>query len=434
MSHPTSSDDPGIERRTPWFSSIALVALVICCPILCQMSGCGEAGSIDERYVSYNLLVPASGNADATTARERLIEDIDEADESVRVAVSFFDDEAVADALIRARDRGVKVRVVSDADFQDTEAMDRLEQARITPSYGDGELVYLPDFFIAQVLQACQFDDAEQVLVCSSSESDVQGSIRRPGSFNRMTDNLFVIDEQITWNFTLPLDGRREVHPIAWRSTGSEFSRAHSREIDQMFGGVFATTLDTYSGPLKSINDMHTEYHTSTGPIEVRFNPQERLTKEIIDEVYRAKSSVYVMSNNIMSPFLLDALEYKANNGFDVQIVVNGAAQANGSPSDRLDALGATELSMVGETLPTIIILDSDDEDHPRVAMVLSHELVRGAPYEVERREPDDFVYIYPSDTFFDGNMWVIEEYGDQNGARPEIDRLLDYWQQVKEQ
>ena len=48
----------------------------------------------------------------------------------------------------------------------------------------------------------------------------------------------------------------------------------------------------------------------------------------------------------------------------------------------------------------------------PRKAVVLSHELVRGSPFDVERREPNDFVSIYPADQFYDGNMWHLTEHG----------------------
>jgi hypothetical protein len=376
--------------------------------------------------------VPASGGAQ--TATDELVTDIDSAQHTIHAALFTLENDAVADALIRARDRGVDVRIAADADNEQSSGFQKLAEAQLLPQYGDGELEYLPDFFLASVLGFCEERPDEQKVVCTRGQSGAQGTMVRPGAFNKMSNNYVVVDEQVTWNFAFPLDGRSD-HPIAWRATGSEFSRDFAREAQQMYGGTFSTTLNAFSGMLKSRQDFNVEYNTSDGPIEVRFNPQERLLKEVIDEVYEARASVYLTANNLTNPFLLDALEYKENANFDVQIVINQSGQADGEARQRLEALGA---QFVDKELPTLMIVDSADdrngETWPRQALVLSHELVRGGPFDVERREPNDFVNIYPADQFYDGNMWVISERGGQVQARESIDDLLAYWRTAGEE
>lgn len=391
-----------------------------------HLSGCADALTDEDFYIHYDLVAPES--ADQPPPRDELIADIDGARDTIHAALFTLEDEGVADAIIRARDRGVDVRIVADADNETASGFQQLAEAQVLPQFGDGELDYLPDFFLASVLGVCEERAAEKKIVCTRGQGGEQGTMVRPGDFNEMSNNYVVIDQRITWNFALPLDGRQE-HPIAWRATGSKFSRDFAREAQQLYGGTFAITLDTFSGMLKSRQDFNIVYNTSDGPIEVRFNPQERLLKELIDDVYAARASVYIMTDNLMNPFLLDALEYKAQAGFDVQILINDSAQASGSSRQRLEALGA---EFVNEELPTLLIFDSasdrNGEEWPRKTAVLSHELVRGAPFDVERREPNDFVNLYPADLFYDGNMWVMTEHGSQVHERENIDRLIAFW------
>lgn len=420
------------HKHLKFSALVAAVALLIGAAAT-QISGCADALEDDDFYISYDLQVPAGEDA-TSSPRDGLVEDIDGAQHTIHAALFTLEDEAVADALIRARDRGVDVRIVADADNETSSGFQRLAEARLLPKYGDGELEYLPDFFLASVLGECRERPAEQKIECTRGQSGEQGTVVRPGSFNKMSNNYVVVDEEITWNFAFPLDGR-EVHPIAWRATGSEFSRDFAREAQQMYGGTFSTTLNTFSGMLKSRQDFNVEYNTSDGPIEVRFNPQERLLKEVIDQVYEARASVYLTTNNLTNPFLLDALEYKRDANFDVQVVINNTTQADGEARQRLEALGA---QFVDRELPTMMIIDSAEDrngdEWPRKAVVLSHELVRGAPFDVERREPFDFVNIYPSDQFYDGNMWVIAERGGRVHQRESIDDLLAYWRTAGEE
>lgn len=413
------------DQRTRWTAAL-LVGLSVTAAGT-QLAGCGEALDDDELYIDYDLFVSAAGDS-PVAPRAGLLDDINAAEDTIHAALYTLEDDAVASALLQAHQRGVDVRIVSDADNQSAAGFQTLADGELLARYGDGEINYLPDFFLAGVLGLCEERALEKRVVCTRGQGGEQGSMVRPGSFNKMSNNYVVIDQAITWNFTFPLDGRTE-HPLAWRATGSEFSRDFAREAQQMYGGTFATTLNTYGSMLKSRQDYRVEYHTSDGPIAVRFNPQERLLKEVIDEVYGARASVYLATDNLMNPFLLDALEYKNQAGFDVQIVINGGEQATGETRQRLEALGAR---FVDRELPTLVLIDTepdrDAEIWPRTALVLSHELIRGAPFDVERREPNDFVNIYPADQFYDGNMWMVTERGGELHRRASVDRLVAMW------
>ncbi|QDG51451.1 hypothetical protein FIV42_12060 [Persicimonas caeni] len=378
--------------------------------------------------------------------RAELIADIEAARESIDIAVSTLLDEEVAQALIDARARGVAVRVVSDWDSRDSAGLVQLEDNDIIPVYGDGALQYLPEPTLNSLLSICLYDPHEvkcstQLEAClggAASEdcfTPEEGLMQRPGSFNLMSHNFAVIDEDVVWNF--PALDQATRNWIGWRAKSSQLAYDFSREFQQMHGGVFSTTLSIYNGPLKSSTDYRVRYLTDEGILKVWFNPQERLMKTVIDEVYKARASVWVMSDTLSNPHLVDALEYKANNGFDVRVLVHPDHQASGDIQDRLEDLGVRYAPATYEHLSTLLIIDAEKDREGRKwgrhVMGLSHPLLHGSPFEVEYKKPDDEIYIYPSDLFADGNLWLIDEKGANTHDFTLNDRFVDQWRNLWE-
>lgn len=154
--------------------------------------------------------------------------------------------------------------------------------------------------------------------------------------------------------------------------------------------------------------------------------------KTVIDRVYKAKASVWVMSDNLVDPNLISALEYKAQNGFDVRVLVHPDEQASG---DSLDALEELDLRWAPDDydhLPTMIVVDAErdrsGDARPRYVLSLSHALIRARPFEVRTAQPNDLVYIYPSDLFTDGNLWELGESASMIHKDATINRYQDYW------
>jgi hypothetical protein len=377
--------------------------------------------------------VQSKGNAEAREAE--LIADLDAAEDTVRMAVSTLADEEVAQALIDAKERGVDVRVVSDWDSRESTGLVLLEENGIFPVYGDGTLRYLPEPTLSSVLGQCQERPDMQYTVCFRGQGGQQGTMERPGSYNLMSHNFAVIDDYTVWNF--PAFDAASRDWVGWRIQNSRLAYDFVPEFRQMHAGVFATTLDIYNGPVKSSTNYTARYLTEKGFMRVWFNPQERLMKLFIDRVYKAKASVWISTDNLTNPFLLDALEYKANNGFDVRVVVHPDHQATGDAKDRLEGIDVHYAPDGYDHLSTMMVIDAEADRNAtrwgREILSLSHPLLRGAPFEIESSSPSDQVYVYPADSFADGNMWMLQEQGANIHKMELAQRYEDHWLEIWE-
>ena len=436
MSHPTRLD-----------ISLALLAGLV---LACLGPACDRPApeSVDlKTEVDYLVSPDESGDA----IKKRLIREIKNADDRVWGALAGdVVDSNMADALVAAHNNPeVDVQLVADADQQGTDGFQRLQDAGIPISWGDGQLSYLPDPNLTQVTSECRRRDDRRDVVCTASDttsspcddesvSGGQGSICRPGDFNLMSHRFVIIDKRTVWNLAAGFD-TGDLGNVAWRTESEYLREDFVREFRQMRGGVFATELDTFNGPVKSSTDAHVDYMTDEGVLAIRFNPQERLMKHVIDEVYRAKKSVRLTSASLTNPFLLDALEYKANNGFTVEIVVGEGNQPQGPARDRLVDLGA-KVHSAGRALPSVVMIDGEEDKWPRTALVVSHPFWHGQPFEVtaptdpEGEDASDRVRVYPSDHFVDGNLWTLREFASNTHDLPSINRIAGFVDQTVDQ
>lgn len=400
--------------------------------------------------------------------KARLVAELGSATTRVDAAITRLTDIEVADALIRAKDRGAVVRVAADRDFAGDAGLERLEEAGIEIVYGDGELFYLPDPNIAGVVSSpcgfiggvvrCPAPDGAEDLENYAGDEPV-GAIYRPGSFNLMSHNFFIVDVRTVWNFTTPFDGS-DAPQFGFRAESERMREVMDREFTQLFGGVFATTLDVYNGPVKSSPQQNPDFNaksylTDRGELELRFNPQDRVTKTIIDDTYRARASVWLVTDTIGEDFLIRALNYKADarrpgdnsDAFDVRVIVNPNGQ---SPFTRaeLEATGVVRFAPSDiDVLPTIAIFDAvedaDGDERPRRVHVSSQPLWRAGPFNIIRNNTsefcppdleDDCVVVHPADYFVDGNMWSLLEYRGQVHEIEEIDRFEQWFNTLWDQ
>ncbi|MFW5966711.1 MAG: phospholipase D-like domain-containing protein [Persicimonas sp.] len=413
-----------------WASLIAPLALTVA-------FGCNsEEASNDEVLTTVDYHVADDQEAQ-TTRHDDLIADIDNARERVDVAVSALEDDQLALALVDAAKRGVPVRLVTDyEEFEsDQEGLGIVEEAdEIDVTIGDGTLGYLPEPTLAPILGECREEEEEQFIRCSQGQDSEQDVMVRPGDYNVMSHDFALIDDEIVWTFP-PLDGASRDW-MGWRVESSKMAYDFTREFQQMHGGVFSTTLDVYNGPVKSTADNNVRYYTDKGEMRLWFNPQERLLKQVIDEVYKAKASVWVMSDNVVNGDLLDALEYKDERGFDVRVMSNPDLQGEGDAADQLDGLGVAAPPEDIDRLSTLIVIDEtrdrSGQHRPRRVLSLSHPLMRAKPFEVEFDSGGaDDVIIYPSDLFVDGNLWQLVENGSAVHEDATIDDFADYFEQT---
>lgn len=391
---------------------------------------------------------------------KRLLEDLNGANNRIWAAASGdVMTDKVANALVRAAEkRDVDVKVVADADDKNKKSFKKIRNSDIPITFGDGKLSYLPNPTLAQILVQCEYRKDKNKLeeICTAGDttkspcndktvSGGQGTMCRPGTFNLMSHRFFIVDERTVWNLAGGLENTG-AGSLGWKADSEVVREDFVGEFKQMHAGVFSTTLDVYNGPVKSNNDSNLDYRTEEGVLQIRFNPQERLMKHVIDEVYRAKTSVDVMSPSITNPFLLDALEYKKKHGFRVRIVVGKDAQRPGESKERLKKLGARAHPADGG-IPSVVVVDAKTDKNgeeprwPRTGLALSHPMWHAQPFEVippknpMSEDAADRVRVYPSDHFVDGTFWLLREYSSNKGGSPQLDQMAEFtktaWKQA---
>ncbi len=392
-----------------------------------------------------------------------LVAEIASATTRIDAALTTLEDTEIANALVAAKNRGVTVRVAADEDFSGSSGMEALEAADIPVTYGDGSMLYLPEPTIGGIIDDC--GQTGNLVVCpplDDHDNVPLGAMYRPGSSNLQSHNFFIIDKRTVWTFVQPFDGSSGPN-FGYRAESERMREVFVREFNQLFSGVFATTLDVYNGPVKSMPQNNPDFNaqsylTDKGELEVRFNPQDRLTKVIIDDTYRAEAAVYIVTDNLAEDYLIDALRYKAtarrpdsdSPAFDVRIIVNDAAQSDITRDD-LEEIGNVRYAPEGiDRLPTIAIYDAvateDGDQKPRRVHVASQPLWRSSPFDILRPGDNSFcpssltadcIVVHPADYFVDGHMWSLVEYRGQIGEVEDINRMKrwfdDLWSQSRE-
>lgn len=391
--------------------------------------------------------------------RDGLIAEINNAKTKIDFATYRLVDEEVAQALINAHSRGVQVRVVADTEAADDIGILTLQGNDVPVVLGDGEIKYLPEPTLTSLMEACFATDRYRECTSGADNAPDAGLMVRPDDYNMMSDNFAVIDELEVWNLSAPL-GTQTSFWFGWHAHSQDMAIAFTREFQQLAGGVFASTLTVYNGPVKSTvhgivydsrlaherpgrtRQLQPGYLTDEGIIRIEFNPQQRLSKEIIDEIYRARGSVFLMTDQLLNGSVVKALAYKARAGFDVRVIVR-----EGSPLlnnvQEFAALDDDLLRTVdSDYVPTVLVVDESEDrngdEWPRLAMVMSHSLMNVAAFQVftprDLQDPsitDDVVRIYPTDLYVDGTMWTLREFNGVNRDEAPITDLVEFWLSV---
>ena len=365
-----------------WTSPMALVALAACQP-----------PDIDGGFFNQ---VDVFVEPDAASTNAHYLAAIDDATESLHVALPNGDDPVIADALLRAWDRGVMVEVITDIDIADSPAIAPLVDAGLPTTLADDGVAYF-DF-------------------------NINTEVVFPSTSCLMSHSFLVADEQrivagSSWGRT---DARQAV---VYELAGEDLVTDLLLEHNQIFGGTDATTTTAYDANAKSITDFRWMYRTASGlDLDLWFGPQERLTKRIIDAIYGARSDVRVLTGAFFNEGLALALQDKVQWGVKVEFVVGSSFD----PIDRDNRDIVAETPDVDwqqldfDNPPTIVLIDyEDDPDGFRSrakAIVLSHDLVSGP--RLYRSEP------VVSDQLIDGTLWGL---GTSDGELPpEMLQLLD--------
>lgn len=319
---------------------------------------------------------------DVNTLARLAVESIDAATLRVSIAFEIFDRPEVAAALIRANERGVDVRVVTDTDRLNQSGFDALAEANIPIVHGDGAITWQAEFGKDPVIRA--------------------------GEDNQMVHNFMVLDHlRVLWT-TNGFEGETPSRiQFGFAMNSEDLARDFEDSFDQLYGGVFSTEMTFFSDSVSSDSNRRSHYPTLDGTVELYFGPQEPVVKEVIDSVYAARSDVWIATPALQNQDLLNALRYKHEAGFDVRILT-------AEPLSR-EWEGRFDSKLSADVAQTLIIIDGDRATHlggyaRGKAFLSSIPLIQSVPFYRPNGDPNANPVAQASDQFIDGSLMGIHQ------------------------
>ncbi len=229
---------------------------------------------IDKERERYEVLF-TTGSIGCTSGGldERLVKSIAAAKKTIDIAAFEFDLPRVAEALIKAHRRGVAVRMVTDTDYLEEQAIKDLKKAGVKV-----------------------VDDKREAF---------------------MHDKFVVIDkEQVwtgSWNLTVNCTYRNNNNAIVIYSP--ELAGNYSAEFEEMFSGK---KFGTSEGP----GSMHKRVRLGSLLVENYFAPDDDVMAHILSAVDEAKKSVHFLAFSLTDNSLAKALTRKRKAGIEVRGVI----------------------------------------------------------------------------------------------------------------
>ncbi|HLF74390.1 MAG TPA: phospholipase D-like domain-containing protein [Anaerolineales bacterium] len=205
----------------------------------------------------------------------RLIEKINTAKSSIHIASFEFDLTLVAEALVKARQRGVDVRWVTD----DEHGL----EADIEPGHG-------------------QFAMLEQKGI--EVRSDARSAL--------MHNKFWIFDGRTVWT------GSTNVTLSGVYQQNNNAVVIHSREVAAIYEREFAEMWDGQYGPRSPSTAEQQSAVVNGNPIQVYFSPEDEVMDRIIPVVRGAQSSIRFMAFSFTDYPLAQAMIDRAGAGVDV--------------------------------------------------------------------------------------------------------------------
>jgi len=301
-------------------------------------AGYGVRGSWFELYFTN----PASPFASQITGGPDgpLAEAIDSARLTVDVAIYSLSLDSIRDALLRAHDRGVRVRVVMESDNRDRADPQILEDAGI-PVLGD----------------------------------------RREGL---MHNKFVVLDGSEVWmgsmNFTD--SGGYEDNNNLLRIRSVKVAEDYSKEFEEMF-------TDDRFGPDIVAETPNPRVTLDGTPIDIYFSPDDNVLNSFLDLISNAQESIYFMAYSFTSDPLGEAVRERGTNGVIVAGVMD-ASQVASNIGTEYDAFNQFGLEVHKDGIPGLM--------HHKV-MIIDEEIVVLGSYNftnsAETRNDENLIVVY---------------------------------------
>jgi phosphatidylserine/phosphatidylglycerophosphate/cardiolipin synthase-like enzyme len=203
----------------------------------------------------------------------RLVEKIDKAKQTIDIAAFQINLETVADALIRAHERGVKVRIVTDTDYVEEDVVVKMKKAGI-PVVDDQREAFMHNKFV-------------------------------------VIDKSFVVTG--SWNLTDNCTYRNNNNALFITST--DLAADYTTEFEEMF-------VDKQFGGKSPANTPHPVVTVDGIRIEVYYAPEDDVFSHVLPVVESGKKSIYFLAFSFTYDDLRKAIVDKQKAGLVIQGVV----------------------------------------------------------------------------------------------------------------
>lgn len=304
-------------------------------------SGYGVSGSWFELYFTdpTNLLASQkTGGVDGP-----LVAAIDAAKLSVDVAIYSLSLNSIRDALLRAHDRGVQVRMVMESDNLDRADPQRLKEAGI-PILGDRREGLMHDKFVV-----------------------IDGSEVWMGSMN-FTDSGAYTDN----------NNLMRIHSV-------KMAENYIKEFEEMF------TDDKFGTDV--VADTPNPRVTIDGtPIDVYFSPDDGVQKSFIELIENAEKNITFLAFSFTSDEIGNAVRARAEDGVKVQGIME-TEQVNSNIGTEFDPFQQAGLDVVRD--------GNEGQMHHKV-MVIDNSIVIFGSYNfsnnAEGKNDENLLVVYNTD------------------------------------
>jgi phosphatidylserine/phosphatidylglycerophosphate/cardiolipin synthase-like enzyme len=324
-----ASSVPTIDAATPSSSTLTEIQIP---------AGYGVSGPWFELYFTNpesSLALQETGGPDGPLAAA-----IDSARLSVDVAIYSLSLNSIRDALLRAHDRGVQVRMVMESDNLDRTDPQRLIDAGI-PILGD----------------------------------------RHEGL---MHNKFVVIDNSEVWmgsmNFTD--SGAYADNNNLMRIRSSKMAENYTKEFEEMF-------IDDKFGPDVMSATPNPRVTIDGTPIDVYFSPDDGVQASIIELLDNAKESIYFMAFSFTSDPIGEAVRSRAQEG----VIVSGVME-----TEQVNSNSGTEFDPFKQAGLDVLLDGNDGQMHHKVMIIDGNIVIFGSynfTNSAETQNDENLIVIY---------------------------------------
>jgi phosphatidylserine/phosphatidylglycerophosphate/cardiolipin synthase-like enzyme len=271
---------------------------------------------------------------------EELVRAIDAAQCCVDAAVYDFDLLSVARALLRAGDRGVIVRIVTDSDNENNEAIGLLRGEGI-PVAGDEREALMHDKFVV-----------------------IDGQELWAGSMNLTVNDAYRNDN----NF--------------FRLRSPSLAGIFTAEFEEMFLGKRFGAGSPRGSPAAPVD-------TGAGPVQALFAPEDQVARRVVELIRRARKSIHFLAFSFTSAQITAALLERAAGGIAVSGVME-TSQAKSNSGAQWNALRQGGAA---------VLLDANPRNMHHKVIVIDGEIVITGSYNfsesAENKNDEDLLILW---------------------------------------